>query len=182
MNNILLTGDKQIGKSTIIDTTINLLKNNLQSNVSIGGYRIKREIYTKDNITTRIFFINCLLDDSSYKIIENKVTNEQWEMNTFIEGFNNYSFNLNKSISSCDLIILDEIGFTESKADEFVKNLYSALNSFKPVLGVIRNKECSFINNIKNREDVLLISVNEENRNYLPNEILKLLECIILGQ
>lgn len=169
MNNIFITGDIRIGKSTVIKKILDLLKDNLK----IGGYRCCRNIIIEKHITTYEFFLVSLRDFSSYKIIENKVINNSNNVEIFSQNFNLYSEKLNDDLKNCQLIILDEIGCAESNSYKFIDSLNKVLDSNKTVLGVLKKKDCSLINDIKKRDDLLLFEVDENNRDFIYKDIYK---------
>jgi len=173
MKNILLTGDKGIGKTTIINNVLNRFQTFCDLN--LGGFCTLRNIYNKDDKEIREFFIKSLSDNETKKVSENTIIDGKWYINSFLNEFNNFSYNLVKSVDNSDLIILDEIGFLEENAYDFVDALHLALSSDRLVLGIIRNKDCDFINSIKNRDDVLIINVGIDNRDILVDEIYNLI-------
>ncbi|UEL47774.1 nucleoside-triphosphatase [Terrisporobacter hibernicus] len=149
MKNIFITGDIRIGKSTVIKKVLDLLRDNYENNLNIGGYKCCRNIIIEKNLTKYEFFLVSLRDLSSYKIIENKVINNKDNVEIFTENFNLYSQKLNDDFKNCHLIILDEIGCAESNSYEFIDSLNKVLDSNKAVLGVLKKKNCFLINDIK---------------------------------
>ncbi len=70
------------------------------------------------------------------------------------------------------LIVIDEIGKMELFSSRFREVVMMALDdSSKRVLGTIQNQPNPFIEEIKSRKDVKIISVNANNRNSLPQKI-----------
>lgn len=179
MKNIFITGDVRIGKSTVIKKTLDLLKDNYENNFKIGGYKCCRNIIIEKHLTKYEFFLVSLRDLSSYKIIENKIINNIDNVEIFTQNFNLYSEKLNNDIKNCQLIILDEIGCAESNSYKFIDSLNKVLDSDKPVLGVLKKKNCSLINDIKKRDDLLLFEVDENNRDFIYKDIYKIILDIL---
>ncbi|MPM61033.1 hypothetical protein SDC9_107887 [bioreactor metagenome] len=179
MKNIFIAGDVRIGKSTVIKKTLDLLKYNYENNFKIGGYKCCRNIIIEKHLTKYEFFLVSLRDLSSYKIIENKIINNIDNVEIFTQNFNLYSEKLNNDMKNCQLIILDEIGCAESNSYEFIDSLNKVFDSDKPVLGVLKKKNCSLINDIKKRDDLLLFEVDENNRDFIYKDIYKIILDIL---
>lgn len=47
------------------------------------------------------------------------------------------------------------------------------LDSNKTILGVLKKKNCSLINDIKKRDDLLLLEVDKSNRDFICRDIYK---------
>jgi len=166
MKNIFITGEKGIGKSTILEK---IIKN---VDCSIGGF-IQEKIFTEK--TTRFNVISLYNLKDSYIIgIYDK---EKEVLNSDINVFNAISEDiLLKSLGDRELIILDELGFMEENAELFKDTIIKILNSDTPVLGVLKECDTNFIRKIKMREDVQVIRIDENNRNSMEDKILEILE------
>lgn len=66
-----------------------------------------------------------------------------------------------------EVVVIDEIGKMECCSPLFRKTLLDILNSRHQVIGSIAQKGNRFIQEIKEREDVLLVPVSEQNRDSL---------------
>jgi nucleoside-triphosphatase len=67
------------------------------------------------------------------------------------------------------LVVIDEIGKMECFSERFKKTLVSLLDSNHRVLGSITVKGDRFIRRIKERDDVLLVTVTIKNRDKLES-------------
>ena len=70
-------------------------------------------------------------------------------------------------------MIIDEIGKMECFSPLFRQTLIKTLDSENLVIGSIALKGGPFIQEIKKREDVLLVIVTEKNRDSLAADLLK---------
>jgi nucleoside-triphosphatase len=70
-----------------------------------------------------------------------------------------------------ELIIIDEVGKMECFSEGFRKAVISALDSPNRVLGTIAAKGSGFIESIKQRKDVSVLTVTLSNRDILPEEL-----------
>jgi len=162
-----LTGKKGIGKTTLQKKVLDKL------DVSIGGYTTQRlfEGYYRKYVAKSLY------DNKEYPIIrvDSRDDSKVWFHEVFEE---NLVPLLDKSLER-DLIVLDELGCSENNIIKFTSKVFELLDSSKIVFGVLKEDNCEFINNIKKRKDVTLITVTEENRDYLLDEILSILKSWI---
>jgi nucleoside-triphosphatase len=83
---------------------------------------------------------------------------------------------IENAVLSADLVIIDEIGKMELVVPEFQQSVRGALDSPKPVLGTIGLKlHTPFVNQIKRRTDLTLLTITPQNRNQLYAKIRRIL-------
>ena len=70
----------------------------------------------------------------------------------------------------------------ESSAEVFQKAVFETLDSETPVLGVIRNKSTPFLDAVRSREDVILLTVTVHNRDFIPKKIVYFMNGIRQGR
>ena len=77
---------------------------------------------------------------------------------------------INWALRSADYIVIDEVGPMELCSKRFREAVFNAVESPKPVLGVIHYRlRNPIISQIKSREDTVIYEVTIENRNNLHN-------------
>ena len=76
------------------------------------------------------------------------------------------------------IIVIDEIGKMELFSTKFGELVRNIINGEKPLLCVIKENGDTFTEEIKNREDVDLVTVNYENREGLPEKVLDMLKAM----
>ena len=165
MNNYLITGKKQVGKSTLIKR---LCKDN---NINPDGFLTlpqynelgeRQGFYYHSLSPIRVFKNNQLIFDEK-KIFANifQELGEECLENT-IKSDKNF-------------IILDEIGRFERKEKKYIGLLNIILDSEKFVMGVLKKEDIEYINEIKKREDVKVFDLDsdsiEEVYKYLNKKI-----------
>lgn len=166
MINLFLTGKVGVGKSTLLMNVIEKI------DLSIGGYITEKEFEGH----TKIFIIRSL-----YNYIEKypiaKVDKKNSRKKIYRDNFR-YSITstLDKSLKNRDLIIMDELGFMEENIEPFTSKVFEILDSDKMVLGVLKDYDCQFLNRIKARDDVFVLEVTEDNRDYLCQDIMDILK------
>lgn len=170
MNNILLVTEKNNKAAKVL---LEELVGYLQC--KIGGYWVK---ITKDkaNKDVRLFDLTSLYDKDENNIffIKNDVTVRS-KLN--LEIFNTKGKEiLERSFRNTNIIVMNEIGFLESKAFEFTSEVKRILDSSKVVLAVVKELNCNYIQSIISREDVKVFKVTEENIKATRDEVINLLK------
>lgn len=166
MKNIFITGERGIGKSTLLNKVVKNM------NCSIGGF-IQEKVFTDKTTSFNVVSLYNLEDSYTIGIYDK----EKEVLHSDLSIFNVISEEiLLKSLGNRKLIILDELGFMEENAKLFKETIIKVLNSDTPVLGVLKECDGNFIQQIKMREDVQVIRINENNRNSMADEILHMLK------
>ncbi|KIR02023.1 Hypothetical ATP-binding protein, containing DUF265 domain protein [Lachnospiraceae bacterium TWA4] len=165
---IFLTGEKQIGKSTALQKVLNELDEEV-----LGYKTLPYEI----NGQVKGFYLHSLVpmaqyeNDSPISIRTGIAKNE-----AIPKTYETLGVELLKKIDENSLVLLDEIGKLEKDALEFQQAVFRCLDKSKQVLGVLQQTNSEFVEAIKAREDVIVLTVTKENRDEIPNQILKQLE------
>lgn len=166
MKKIFFTGERGIGKSTLLKK---IIKN---VDCSIGGFIQEKEFIGE----TKKFKVNSL-----YNLEENYTIGvydaEKHELHSDMNMFNVISQDiLLKSLDNRELIVLDELGFMEEKAPLFKDTVFKILNSGKPVIGVLKECDGDFVQKIAKREDVQVFKIDESNRDSMEDKIFQMLQ------
>lgn len=162
---VFLTGEIQVGKTTVIANTLLLLNRNY------GGFKTyfgpDRASYSK------LLYMNSATDSYIY--------NEELAIARFRNGylplpltdkFNSLGVEfIRHARLYSDLIVMDECGNLEKDAILFQEEILDALNGNIPVLGVIKQSSKGWTDDIRNHPNVTLITVTHENRNELSQVI-----------
>ena len=167
---IFLTGDVQSGKSTVMEKVLSGL------NVTVGGFRsgsgpnrheLDRWLYLWDASGEPVY-------DEAHQVA--RITPE--ERQSFPERFDALGCDALRRAkdSSVDLILMDECGFLERDAAQFQTEVLRTLDGDIPVFGVVRLRSSGWTDSIRNHPKVTLITVTEENRDELPEQITSLLQ------
>ena len=171
INNVLLTGEPGVGKTTIIMKVVEAL------HIQFGGF-FTQEI--RSGKTRKGYELITLSGDrailahagkkSSYKVgrygVDLKVLTELAVPE------------LKRALSKCDAVLIDEIGKMECYSMEFRDLVQRCLDAPKPVFGSMQNIANPFINTLNNRTDIVFINVTESNRDALPENIMEVLRRI----
>lgn len=157
---IFLTGNIQVGKSTIINRVVEKL------HVNTGGFKTVPGNYTRDG-GSDIFILgydepfgNCSKDN---RVAHRYGKSCSKKFISYPEVFDLIGCKLLHS-NNCQLIIMDELGFMESEAFEFQNSVLKCLDNSIPVLGVIKPMETPFLNSIRSHKKTTVLTVDESNR------------------
>ncbi len=166
MNNLFLTGDISIGKTSLLKLALDRVED------SIGGFITKRvieghfRIYLSQSLDNR---------DTPIKILQ--VDSRDWSKRVFTQSFSNDLVDLlDHSFKYKDLIVLDELGNTENDIEKFTSKIFELLDSDKAIFGVLKDSNCKFLNQIRQRDDIIIIEITEENRDLILDNILDILQ------
>lgn len=163
---ILIVGYKHVGKSTLINRLLE------KTNRPLYGFRTKKE----DALRTKELGSPVYLYDIS-KPKEQKAENllgycKDSHSITNIDTFNRFAAILNQDIPKNGLILMDEIGFMESKAEDFCQAILHRLDGEIPVIAAVKDKKIPFLDRVRNHPNCKCFYINEENRDALYEEIL----------
>jgi nucleoside-triphosphatase len=170
MMKIFLTGEIQIGKSTVINKTLALLK------ITPGGFRT---YFGPDReAPDRLLYLNAASEPKTYHD-QNAIAVFAKDKPPYVltEKFNTYGAELVRSASeNASLILMDECGSLEKDALQFQNEILKTLAGETPVLGVVKPVSGGWTDFIRRHRQVKLITVTEDNRNSLPYLLAELLK------
>ena len=166
MKNILLTGIPRAGKTTIIRKTLAAIEEKCAGfytdEISEDDKRVGFRLSTLDNKS-------CIL---AHKSIKGRHKVGKYKVNLdCIERIGVAS--IREGIKNKKIIIIDEIGKMELFSNRLKDIVIEVLDSDSNVLGTILSRSHPFCDRIKGRKDVEVIEVNEDNRDSLPDTIIK---------
>ncbi|WP_019851203.1 nucleoside-triphosphatase [Desulfitobacterium sp. PCE1] len=162
---IFLTGEIQVGKSTIIDKTLRIC------NVAYDGFRT---YFGPDRGSpNQRLYMTSASGEQVYQE-ENVIVRfrEEGLPQVLTERFDGYGAELIRLARiKAQLIVMDECGSLERNAFAFQEEILEAIVGSVPILGVIKQASNGWTDQIRYHQNVKLISVNEENRDALPEYI-----------
>jgi nucleoside-triphosphatase THEP1 len=163
--NIMLTGPPRCGKSTVIEKFVQ------QFHKPITGF-FTREIREKER---RVGFSIITLDGKEGVLAheENKSKRRVGKYGVNIDDLERIAVPSMIPAKPDQIVIIDEIGKMECFSLLFRETLIQTLDSPNLVIGSIAQKGNPFIEKIKKRKDVLLVTVSEKNRDYLIGSLLQ---------
>jgi nucleoside-triphosphatase len=172
---VFLTGEIQIGKSTVIEKTLLLI------NSRVGGF--KTYFGSDRNQEHRLLYLNEAAKPKDYD--KNLGIVEFFENGPPIvdtEKFNTFGVELIQSArQNAQIILMDECGNLESQALTFQHAIIETLSDSVPVLGVIKQSSSGWTDVLRNHPHVKLITVTMENRDTLPADLAANYKATILS-
>ncbi len=172
---IFLTGEIQVGKSTVIAKTLSLLK------ITIGGF--KTYFGPDRDAPDRMLYMNSFAKPKIFRE-ENAVARFAGGRPTqvFTQKFDICGVELIRSArTSSGLILMDECGGLERDALVFHQEVIDTLNGSTPVLGVVKLASKGWTDRIRNHPKVELRTVTPENRDLLPQILAQQLAQRLIG-
>lgn len=161
---ILLTGKPRSGKTTLLKKIITHLDN-------CGGFYTEEIL--EDNQRTG-FKIKTL--DGKEAILAHQKIKSNFHLGRYginlkdLEGLAVKA--IEEAIDKKEIIIIDEIGPMELFSQKFKKVVNKAFASGKRIIGVIHRKNTEFLDNLKNRKDVVLFEVSLDNQQEILKKVL----------
>ncbi|MBQ7786530.1 MAG: hypothetical protein IJ381_10380 [Clostridia bacterium] len=163
---LFLTGDKQVGKSTLLRRFI------AEKQLDCTGFET-RAFYL--NSERRGFTLHGRVEMPPYEndCICCARVGEKKSVPVLPVFDENGVAILQKSLSSpAPFILMDELGRLEKSAVTFIDQIYACLDSHKRVLGVLQKCNSDHVKMISKREDVTVLTVTTENRDELLSRLL----------
>lgn len=158
---LFLTGDKQVGKSTLLRRLIE------DRQLDCAGFETqpffiageRRGFTLHGRVEMPPFENDCIV---CARIGERKAA-------PVLETFSQNGVNILKlSLKSASpYILMDEIGRLESKSEAFCTQVLETLDGKKRIVGVLQKCDSPLIEEIMQREDVTVLTVTKENREAL---------------
>lgn len=180
-NITLLTGDFQVGKSTIIDKYLDFLT---EHRISFGGIRT---FTITENGCNNVYIIPAsfrykvnrytdmdILDYSSYPLTNLNLIGDKNKNNFDVNVFDTVGVDfLINDITDKETIIIDEIGFIENESIRYKKLLFDIFeNDTRKIVGVIRKDNNKFMKEIKKMDNVEILEVTKDNRDMISDKLL----------
>lgn len=150
---LFLTGDIQVGKSTLLRRYFAEKKCRIGGFRSVWGDSEHRTLHLLPYDSGICLEENCIAERTSGKLIPHP------------EVFDRIGPTLLDL--PCDILVMDELGFLENDAHDFQAAVLAALNRNTPIVGVIKPKHTHFLDAVRSHRCVRIVEVTIENRETL---------------
>ena len=165
---IFLTGEKQVGKSTVIGKVLESLDVKVEGFCTLP-YQIDGQ--------TKGYYLHSLNPMNEYENNSPISIRVGLQKNKSIpETYETLGVKILKELQGDGIILLDEIGKLENKAFIFQQEVFKCLDKYKQVIGVLQKTNSPLVEAISKREDVVVLTVTKENRDEIPQKIIELLK------
>ena len=164
---LFLTGDKQVGKSTLLRRLIEAKR------LSCSGFETQAFYLHGER---RGFTLHGRVDMPPYA--NDCICCARIEEKKSVPVLPVFEENgveiLNRSLSSpSPYILMDELGRLERLAGAFIDQIFACLDSDKRILGVLQKCSSEHVEAIAQREDVTVLTVTSENRDELLAQLIE---------
>lgn len=158
---LFLTGDKQVGKSTLLRKLIE------RTGLECSGFETQAFYLNNER---RGFTLHGRVDMPPYE--NDCICCARIEEKRSVPVLPVFDENGSKMLqisrsASAPFILMDELGRLERQAETFIREIYACLDSSKRVLGVLQKCGSAHVEAISKRDDVTLLTVTPENRDAL---------------
>ena len=168
---ILIVGAKGIGKSTLIDKIITAL------NMPLWGFYTKKETHLTDSKLGEPIYIY-EPDKRGIPLTEHLVGYCSNQHTTaYVERFDSFAKAHLQSPPQDHLIVMDEIGFMESKAEAFREAILSILDGTNLTIAAVKDKNTEFLNQVRNHPNCKCFYITAENRDELYEIVMQAILC-----
>jgi nucleoside-triphosphatase len=171
--NLLLTGPPGVGKTTAIRRTLGLLPE-----VTLGGFvtaaieeRGRRTGFSIRDLRGPVGLLASMDLPSGPKVSRYRVNVPDIER-VGVPA-------LLSALEEADLVVCDEIGRMELFCPAFCQAILRCLDAVKPVFGTLQARHNAFLDAIRARPDVGIVTVTLANRDTLPERLATTLRRLV---
>ncbi|MDR0445901.1 MAG: nucleoside-triphosphatase [Oscillospiraceae bacterium] len=160
---ILLTGEIQIGKSTAIRRFLaesGLTADGFMSHIADAANG--RELYIARYDSKR---------GETERGLAARVRFPDFEV--YAEVFDGLGAQIIKDAGQREIIVIDELGRMEEVCEVFKAAVFEKLGGSVPIVGVVKDADCAFLDAVRAHPNVEIITVTRENRDGIPSRILE---------
>lgn len=166
MGKLLLTGRPGIGKTTVIKQIAEVLGNRADGFYTLelreGDVRVGFAFQILNGETGILAHRNL---QSVYRVGKYKVDIAQFEQ--VVVPVLEHAVNGNK------VVLIDELGKMELFSQKFQNAVLNLFNCGNPVIATISISPHPFLSELRNRSDIELITITKDNRDTLPDQLVK---------
>jgi nucleoside-triphosphatase THEP1 len=166
-NNLLITGESGIGKSTVLNEAVEYLEPR-----SFAGFLSPRHAVRDSG-----WMIESFNGDEGLLVHESILSRDRLgSLGVDMALFERCVASEAASLDSVETVVIDEIGIIGGWSTALMKFVLDALDSRVPTIAIIRQKSGEFSDQIKLRPDILIWDVDTNNRDSIPKEIASWVE------
>lgn len=161
---LMICGEVGVGKSTLINR---LLENN---NKPVCGY-VTKSLRRRDDGYHEIFMY--APGDEEHAVFLADCNKRDRHVN--LEVFETLGLELLSQVRDEGIILMDEIGFMEEKAEGFTSRVLELLDGDVPVIGAVKSShpDSAYLNAVRNHPNVNLVNITKDNRDELYFSLLE---------
>ena len=162
----LIVGERGVDKSTLIGRVLNALDR------PVYGFETKKEDSLADELRGSPVYI--------YDAWQERVRTtgnlvgycKNHRFDAAAEVFDRFAPKLRKPVPAGGIVLLDELGFMESQAEEFCSAVLDLLEGDIPIIAAVKNKHTPFLEAVQSHPKAKCFYITEENRDELFPQVL----------
>ncbi|MCL2221662.1 MAG: nucleoside-triphosphatase [Oscillospiraceae bacterium] len=163
---VFLRGEKQVGKSTVISSYLE------KSYKTADGFVTYWEC-TGEGVQQLYLAPYAKSGQADRRLIATKREHGLEPVHEVTKLFDTYGKSLLENSGKCDYIVMDELGFIEANAKEFIASVMSLIAGDTPILGVVKESDVEYLCRVRTHENVSLKEVTIKNRGEVLKWLLK---------
>lgn len=168
MKHVFVTGEKQVGKSTLMNQVLGML------NHTPSGF-VTRPYYIEGRLKGHYMhsLVPCEENDIPISLKYRKAS-----VLPILSSFDEFgTFVLKTSrMDDSTLILMDELGVLEEGAEAFQAEVFACLNGDKRVAGILKKADSPFLEQIRRRKDTAVLELTMNNQAEIYKQLLFLLQ------
>ncbi len=172
-NNLLITGESGVGKTTVLAASVELLKP-----PKMSGFLSPRLSDDGSDPGWRIIGFGGVSGLVAHPSIRGR--HRLGLLGVDLELLNECVATESETFETADLVVIDEIGIIGGWSRSFKEFVNNALDSFVPVIAIVRQKKGEYSDQVKLRDDVNMLEVTAANRNTIRRDIIRWVEALEL--
>lgn len=167
MIHTLIVGERRVGKSTLIGKVLKAIDR------PVYGFETKKEDSLADELRGSPIYIYDAWQER-VRTTENLVGYcKNHHFDAAVEIFDRFAPKLRKAVSPNGIILLDELGFMESRADAFCAAVLELLEGDVPVIAAVKDKDTPFLETVRKHPKAKCFYITKENRDELFLQVLE---------
>ena len=165
-NNLLVTGESGVGKSTALKQATEHIGSR-----TIAGFLSPRVVDDRSDSGWRIEGFNGVSGLLAHASISGR--HRLGLLGVDMELFKRCIAAETAVVGRADTLIIDEIGIIGGWSSEFRRFARRALDSHIPTIAIVRQKSGELSDEVKGRDDIEIMTVDKENRDIVASEIAR---------
>lgn len=169
---ILLCGARGVGKSTLIHRLLR------DSDLRPGGFCTKLDRNPGETMHPIYIYPASVPMDKRIRSEENLIGRcDSHNHDTRLQVFDTLGVAYLQDTADCDAVVMDELGFMESKAESFCAAVFTALDGDLPVLAAVKDRaDVDFLNRVRAHSAAQVVTITEKNREELYAQLLPIVK------
>lgn len=166
MMHTLIVGERGVGKSTLIRRVLEACGR------PVYGFETKKEDSLADELRGSPVYLYEAWRQRR-RTEENLVgycKNHRFDASA--QAFDNFSPKLREPMEKGGIVLLDELGFMESRAEKFCAAVLDLLDGQVPVIAAVKTKDTPFLQAVRSHPRAKCFYITEENRDELFPQVL----------